>query len=117
MRTKAQLQLAMHGEPPLSPTELATFGWSITDALSELRSVADYRRYIARSRGEWAVAKNCYVATRSGWIGDRSPAYLATGRLVVLQATGYEKYLPTGTGLLSFADVDEAAAAIDDVES
>ena len=37
----------------------------------------DYRDYLRGSRGEWSVAKNAYVATRSGWFSTRSAAYLA----------------------------------------
>src|SRR5262249_29713635 len=57
------------------------------------------------------IAKNAYVRGRSGWFSDRSAHYLASGRPVLAQATGFERHLPTGRGLLAFADLEEAAAA------
>jgi hypothetical protein len=71
-----------------------------------------FRQYIASCAGEFSVAKGGYVGTRSGWFSDRSAAFLAAGRPVVLQATGFEDTLPTGAGLFAVHDVDEAVAAI-----
>jgi hypothetical protein len=71
-----------------------------------------YREYISSSRGEFTVSKDSYVRTRSGWFSDRTAAYLAAGRPVVTQLTGFEKYLPTGMGLLGFNDAAEAVDAI-----
>ena len=50
--------------------------------------------------------------TRSGWFSDRTVCYLAAGRPVVTQFTGFEKFIPTGAGLLGFDDADEAVEAI-----
>jgi hypothetical protein len=58
------------------------------------------------------VAKHAYVSTRSGWFSDRSAAYLATGRPVVLQDTGFSDSLPVGKGLIAFCTPEEAVAAI-----
>ena len=63
-----------------------------------------------------SVAKNLYVATRSGWFSCRSACYLASGRPVVVQDTGFSKFLPTGAGLLTFSNEEEAVAAISEVE-
>ena len=81
------------------------------------RSLETYRDYIAGSRGEWSAAKNGYVATNSGWFSERSANYLAAGRPVVMQSTGFERWLPTGEGVLSFAALGEAVAAIDAVNA
>jgi glycosyltransferase involved in cell wall biosynthesis len=56
-----------------------------------------------------------YVASRSGWLSDRSICYLASGRPVVAQDTGISELYPVGEGLLTFDDPDGAAAALDDV--
>jgi hypothetical protein len=72
---------------------------------------------VAGSRGELSVAKNIYVATNSGWFSGRSACYLAAGRPVILQDTGFSQRLPTGEGLLAFSQIEEAAAALDRVES
>jgi hypothetical protein len=73
----------------------------------------DYRRFVQGSWAELGVAKSGYVVARSGWFSDRSACYLASGRPVVAQDTGFSAYLPTGDGLLPFTTVDEAAAAVD----
>jgi hypothetical protein len=80
-------------------------------------SWAAYRRYVQGSRAELTVAKNVYAATGSGWISVREACYLAAGRPVILQETGFSRFLPAGEGLLAFTDLEEAAAAIDAVES
>ena len=72
-----------------------------------------YRDYLARSFGEFSVAKNAYVASRSGWFSCRSACYLALGVPVVVQDTGFGSVIPAGEGVLAFTTLDEAAAAID----
>ena len=81
------------------------------------RDVGTYRDYLQRSRGELSIAKNGYVKSGSGWFSDRSAAYLASGKPVILQDTGYSAWLPVGRGLLPFTNKDGAAAAIDRVNS
>jgi len=76
-----------------------------------------YRQYLSQSRGEFTVAKDLYVRTRSGWFSDRSVCYLAAGRPVVTQKTGFEKYVPEGRGLVGFDDADGAVAAIQKVNA
>jgi hypothetical protein len=61
------------------------------------------------------VAKEIYVATESGWFSDRSACYLACGRPVVAQDTGWSQYLPHGCGLVAFTNLKEAAGALDAV--
>jgi hypothetical protein len=79
--------------------------------------IDDYREYIASSRGEFTVSKDLYVRTRSGWFSDRTVCYLAAGRPTITQFTGFEKYIPSGTGLLGFDDADGAVEAIRVVNS
>jgi hypothetical protein len=57
------------------------------------------------------------VASRCGWFSDRSTCYLASGRPVVAQETGFSRFLPTGAGLISFATLDEALAGIEEINS
>jgi hypothetical protein len=59
------------------------------------------------------VAKNMYVRSRSGWFSDRSICYLASGRPVLAQETGFSRHHPTGKGLLAFATVEEAAEGVE----
>ncbi len=102
-------------EAPLA--ELAAQGWSAEDGPSATLSPQDYQDYIAGSRGEVSVAKNVYVALRTGWFSTRSACYLAASRPVVVQDTGFAAILPTGCGLHAFATAEEAAAAIEAVEA
>ena len=92
-------------------------GWNVVDSHSVSVTPDDYRHYIECSRGEFSIAKNVYVDTRSGWFSCRSVCYLAAGRPVVVQDTGFSENLPTGEGLLAFSDVGEAVAAIEAVEA
>ena len=92
-------------------------GWRVVDANRACADFESYRDYIRTSRGEWSVAKNAYVAGHCGWFSERSACYLAAGRPVIVQDTGFSEVLPVGEGLLAFTDVAEAAAAIRDVEA
>lgn len=97
--------------------ELTGFGWSVRDAQNTTLTVHDYHDYILRSRGEFSVAKNVFVSTQSGWFSDRSAAYLASGRPVVLQDTGFGTHLPCGEGLFAVGTLQEAASAIKEINA
>ena len=102
-------------EAPIS--ELARRGWAAEDGPAVTLTPEAYRDYIAASRGEVSVAKNVYVALRTGWFSCRSACYLAAGRPVVVQDTGFTNLIPSGPGLHAFTDAEEAAEAIRTVES
>src|SRR5207237_6594730 len=76
-----------------------------------------YRDYILASRGEFTVAKDQNVRLRSGWFSERSACYLAAGRPVVTQDTGFGTVLPTGEGLFAFNTMDDIIAAFDAINS
>jgi hypothetical protein len=90
-------------------------GWRLVPP-ERAASVADYRSYVQTSRAEVGVAKDMYVRSRGGWLSDRSLCYLASGKPVIAQATGFEREVETGAGLLCFADFEEATAAVAEVE-
>lgn len=96
---------------------LNRYGWKIADALQISRDTEEYRRYIQRSRGEFSVAKDQNIRLNSGWFSDRSAVYLAAGRPVIAQETGFSKYLPVGRGLFTYKTMDDILAAIDAIES
>jgi hypothetical protein len=115
-RTRARLELAVGGDQaPREPWR--KLGWSVVESQDISRTAEDYRQYVQRSRGEFSVAKNVYVATRCGWFSCRSVCYLAAGLPVVVQDTGFSELLPTGEGLFAFSGLDEAARGIETVES
>jgi hypothetical protein len=92
-------------------------GWSLVAPHDVASDMTSYRRYIQASTGELTIAKEAYVRSRGGWFSDRSACYLASGRPVVAQDTGFGALLPTGLGLLCFDDPEEAAAAVAEVSS
>ena len=77
-RTTAALEIAMAGAAPVAGLRAA--GWRVIDARDVSATPEAYREYLAASRGELSIAKEAYVATRSGWFSTRSASYLATGR-------------------------------------
>jgi hypothetical protein len=108
------LELAVSGRAPHET--LGATGWQLVEGHAVSSDAEVYRDYILRSRGEWSVAKQAYVATRSGWFSCRTACYLAAGKPAVVQDTGWSKFYPSGRGLLAFSTLKEAAAAIADVE-
>jgi hypothetical protein len=116
--TKESLEIATDLEGDYEVYQrFKTAGWRLCDAAPLNDPWQRYRDYIARSKGEFCVAKNGYVKARSGWFSDRSVCYLALGRPVVLQDTGWSTVLPEGKGLLKFTNTVHAAAALDTVAS
>jgi hypothetical protein len=103
--------------PDWTPRDLLEhMGWRVADALRVCGDLDSYRNYIQSSKAEWSVAKNGYVRDRTGWFSCRSACYLAAGRPVVVQDTGFSDVLPVGEGLLAFNTLNEAAEAIRSVE-
>lgn len=96
---------------------LLEHGWRIADPHQVAHSPEAYREYLAASRGEFMCPKPIHVLLRTGWFSDRSLSYLATGRPVIAEETGFSERIPTGSGLLSFSSLDTAAAAISEVDA
>jgi hypothetical protein len=114
-----RLELALAaGKTERSPYELLRRnGWEVVDPGDAAGDLDGYRQYVTSSRGEWSVAKNGYVVGHCGWFSERSACYLAAGRPVVVQDTGFGAVLPVGEGLLTFHTLDEARAALRAVEA
>jgi hypothetical protein len=74
-----------------------------------------YQQYIRDSKAEFSVAKHGYVASCSGWFSERSAAYLAAGRPVVTEDTGFSRWLQCGSGVIAFKNVEQASAGVEDV--
>ncbi len=113
--TGAPLEIAVSGNVPRQHLQAA--GWQIKDAHAESLTLNAFWQYIAGSAGEFSVCKNVYVATHSGFFSERAAAYLASGRPVVMQDTGFSRHLPCGRGLFAMRTVEEAAAAIDEIRA
>src|SRR5207245_9034528 len=89
---------------------LAEHGWTLRDPIAAAGDPWSYQHFVQRSRAESMVAKNLYVATRGGWFSDRSVCYLASGRPVLAQDTGF--HFPSGNGLLTFSTLEQAADGV-----
>jgi len=113
--THVPLEVAVSGRD-VPWQRLAEGGWRVRNANEISHSFESYAAYIRRARGEFTVAKHCFVATNCGWFGDRAAVFLASGRPVVMQDTGWSEHLPCGEGLFAVRSAEEAAAALEAIE-
>jgi hypothetical protein len=109
------LELAIDGIPD-EAAQLRREGWTLLNRRDLTIDLEAYGAYISGSRGEFTVARDQVVRPRTGWFSDRSATYLAAGRPVVTQETGFSEVLPTGEGLFGFGGVDDAAAALEAIQ-
>jgi len=105
-------RLAMTPPGPEVAERIRACGWDIVNPVPLSADMRGYRDFILASRGEFTVAKDIYVGPKSGWFGDRSACYLAAGRPVITQETGFSNFIETGRGLFAFSSVDEVRDAI-----
>ena len=119
MRTNQTIELALL----ISPYDyediktLINNNWMLKDPILYSGDPHSYRQFIQNSRGEFSVAKHGYVSSYSGWVSDRTACYLASGKPALVQSTGFESFLPTGQGLLTFSTIDEAVDGFDAINS
>jgi hypothetical protein len=92
-------------------------GWRLVDAPEFTTDPWRYRDYLKPSKGEFTVARDLHVRLKSGWFSERSACYLAAGRPVVTQDTGFGRVVPTGEGLFAFNTMDDILAAFDAISS
>jgi hypothetical protein len=107
--------LAIHPAEVDDLALLREYGWCLLSPSEVAATPAAYEAFLRGSWAEIGIAKSGYVLSRSGWFSDRSACYLAAGRPVIAQDTGFSAHLPTGDGLLTFTTVEEAASAIEEV--
>ena len=118
VKSGGEFEIAIQRSEPEDRRRLTAAGWRLTAALGmSLDAFGAYRRYISDSRGEFTVAKDQNVRLRSGWFSERAVCYLACGKPVVTQDTGFSNLLPTGAGLFAVADVEEAADAVEQINA
>ncbi|GAA4013904.1 hypothetical protein GCM10022408_28800 [Hymenobacter fastidiosus] len=116
MPSKVQdiFELAL-GSHAVTKCKLIDAGWKVKDPLGITLTTETYQQFICNSKGEWSVAKQGYVVTKSGWFSERSAVYMASGRPVIVQNTGFSDFLPVGKGLLTFTNMAESIACIEKV--
>jgi hypothetical protein len=112
-----ELALDIHPADAADAEGLRAGGWALVPPAAVASTPGAYRRYIQGSDAELMVAKQMYVATRGGWLSERSLCYLASGRPVVAQDTGFGECHPAGEGLLAFGTLDEALGAVEAVRA
>ena len=101
-----------------SPADLLSYyGWNVVDPAEKCNDMDAYRDYISCSKAEWSVAKGGYAISKPGWFSCRSACYLAAGRPVIVQDTGFSQVLPEGEGILGFNTLNEAQEKIEEVEA
>jgi hypothetical protein len=116
-RSTQTFELALSSYDETDRQLLEEHGWTVRHAMDFSTDLNAYRQYICDSRGEFTVAKDQNVRLRSGWFSERSAQYLAAGRPVITQDTGFGNVLPTGRGLFAFSTIDDILAAVDAVNS
>jgi hypothetical protein len=116
-RTDQHLELALASEDAEVIRLLDTRGWRVVNALALSKDILPYRDYIRGSRGEFTVVKPQYFLPRGGSFSDRSACYLAAGRPVIAQDTGFGKFFPTGRGLFAFRTMEDVLIAMDTIKS
>lgn len=114
-RPELTFELATDADAAAS-SMLRAHGFQVQDALSVSSDARAYRDYICGARAEFTVARDQYVRPHTGWFSDRSASFLAAGRPVVTQETGFSKTLPTGRGLFGFRDMADVLVALDAIE-
>jgi hypothetical protein len=112
-----ELALLIHESETEDIATLRSNGWQLTNPHEVAGGRDGFRSYIQQSRGEFSVAKQGYIKSRSGWFSDRTVCYLASGRPVLVQDTGIDKHLPVGRGLLTFSTLREALSGIESINA
>jgi hypothetical protein len=108
-----EIALDIHPGDGADKRMLEDHGWQLVDPLEVAGDPERFRRYVQGSGAEFSVAQGIYVETASGWFSDRTTRYLASGKPVLVQDTGFSRTLPTGEGLVTFRTLDEAVAGAD----
>ena len=108
-------ELAVWGRPePIAA--LGAAGWGLADINAVNRDPWSYQDFMRSSKGEFGIAKEGYVVTRSGWFSERSAGYLASGRPVLHHDTGFTEWLPCEKGVMPFRSAEDVIYAIAKIE-
>jgi hypothetical protein len=115
-RRSQKFEMAASVEKPIHDY-LLEHGWRNVESIPISADIDTYREYIQQSRAEFTVARDQYNRPRTGWSSDRSVCYLAAGRPVITQETGFSNHIPVGRGLFAYNTMDDILAAVDAIES
>ena len=116
-RRPFQLAANIHPQDAIGDHErLLTRGWELVNPHRVTRTPSSYQNYIKQSRAEFSCPKPIHKELKTGWFSDRSACYLASGRPVLAEDTGFSQYLPTGRGLVCFNNLEEAVAGVAEID-
>lgn len=111
------LELATDIPDPAIAGRFRENGWLLSDPYPLSADHEMYRRYLHSSKGEFTVAKDLYVRLNTGWFSDRSACYLASGRPVITQETGFSAHYGGGGGLFGFKSLEDIERAVDSINT
>lgn len=111
------LALGIHPDEEKDLAALAANGWELLDPAAVASTPAAYQRFVQGSKAEFGLVQQGCIVAPCGWFSDRSACYLASGRPVLAQDTGFGRWMPTGEGVFAFDDEDAALAAIDSLNA
>ena len=117
-RAAAEFEIALdiHPADAHDLDQLRAHGWRVVDPVRLVPDPRSFDDYIQGSDAECSAAQGVYVATNSGWFSDRTVRYLAAGKPVLVQDTGFSRTYPVGEGLLAFRTVEEAARGVEAIQ-
>ena len=105
-----EIALNIHPAEVEDLDQLRRHDWHIVAPQKVAGDPSSFRNYVQTSKAEFSVAQGVYVDTNSGWFSDRTVDYLASGKPVLVQDTGFSRNYPVGKGLVSFRTLEEALA-------
>jgi len=114
---KFTLALTIHPDEKTDLEQLRRFGWQLIDPASVASTPEEFRQFVQGSKAEFGFAKSGYVEANCGWFSDRSICYLASGRPVIAQETGFSDYLPKGEGLFAYKTREDLLDSISTLNS
>jgi hypothetical protein len=103
-----ELALSIHPSDEKDRLALVENGWNLVDPNKVANTHDSFQHYVQNSSAEFSVAQGVYVETNSGWFSDRSIRYLASGKPVLLQDTGFSENYPVGSGIIPFSTMEQA---------
>lgn len=115
LKQEFEIALDIHPADEKDLRLLRDHGWRIVDPLALAAGPCEFREYVRNSGAEFSVAQGVYVGTESGWFSDRTVRYLASGKPVLVQDTGFSRNYPVGEGLIAFRTVEQAVAGAEQI--
>jgi hypothetical protein len=116
-RPGVRFELFLNVDDAADRRTLLENGWGLESPLERSLDPWAYQELFRSARAEWTVAKDQNVRLQSGWFSERDACFLAMGKPVIAQSTGFERHLPSGQGLFAFRTMDDVLAAIDTIEA